>query len=433
MKRPIDLGTKFRDRIATWYPAIDRTDISDDYGIMPIEYREDEVEKYHVIFWHRLLRNIYEEPLEIECEFRNISHEGKANIQTASLRKAREKDHWLVIGIDETCASAIDAGKIKLAPINWRYLVRLPSGGIVELGTKDKSTIFYIAQVTPPESSEKNNSEEAKKLIDLLLEEAKRLTGQLFNPTKEFENQQGISLYLLFNVYLSNYLSAETMLGIAESQEAALAEEFLRYDARTSDLYDEEKRKHFNQHMLTCGMFYCSAITYFFMALEGFVNLVFHAFLKKRFRDSSFRTDERLDLEQKLRFMSSLCKGFNENSDFPSAILAEFKMLKNYRNSLFHSKVEDSLKSLCFVEDGFVYTYDMDAHKDRFLSSHKINLRIKDVLEVKSMVDMIVNSILESMDQDTRMRTETYILKEPYIPFTVLGTGEVVIGPRELA
>ena len=101
--------------------------------------------------------------------------------------------------------------------------------------------------------------------------------------------------------------------------------------------------------------------------------------------------------------------------------------MKNYRNSLFHAKVEDSLKKLCFVEDGFLYTYDMDAHKDRFLSSHKIKLRIKDVLEVKSMVDKIVNGILESMDQDTRMVTETYILKVSHIPFTVLETGELIM------
>jgi hypothetical protein len=264
-----------------------------------------------------------------------------------------------------------------------------------------------------------------------MLEEANRLRGQLFNPIKEFEKEEGLRLYLLFNVYLSNYLSAQTMLSIAESQEADLRDEFLRYDARTSDLYDEEKRKHIDQFMLTCGMFYCSAITYFFMALEGFVNLVFHAFLKKSFRDKDFNTDQRLDLEQKLRFMASLCNGFNENSGVSSTILSGFKMLKNYRNSLFHSKVEDSLKSLCFVEDGFLYNYDMDAYKDRFLPSHKIKLTAKDVIEVKRIVDEIVSSILKSMNQDARMRTENYILKEPHIPFVVSETGDIVLGRKD--
>jgi hypothetical protein len=36
------------------------------------------------------------------------------------------------------------------------------------------------------------------------------------------------------------------------------------------------------------------------------------------------------------------------------------------------------------------------------------------------------------MNQETRMATETYILKEPHIPFIVLETGELVVGKREL-
>ena len=164
------------------------------------------------------------------------------------------------------------------------------------------------------------------------------------------------------------------------------------------------------------------------MVLEGFIKLVFHAFLKKRFRDKEFRADQRFDLEQKLRLMSVLCEGFNENRDLPTAVLSGFKKLKNYRNSLFHSKVEDSLKGLCFVEGGFVYTYDMDEYKDHFLPAHKIKLTVSDAIEVNKLVDDIVNYILESMNQATRNTTETYILKEPQIPITILETGELAVG-----
>jgi hypothetical protein len=169
-------------------------------------------------------------------------------------------------------------------------------------------------------------------------------------------------------------------------------------------------------------------MTYFFMALEGFINLAFHSFLKPRFRDKALRTDQRLDLEQKLKFMPFLCKGFNEDSELPLTVLSGFTTLKNYRNSLFHSKVEDSLKSLCFVEDGLFYNYDMDAHKGRFLTSYKFKLTVKDVVEVKTTVDEIVNNIMGSMSQDTRIVTEAYILSQPHIPFTVLETGELAIG-----
>ncbi|MBA4417715.1 MAG: hypothetical protein C0392_07370 [Syntrophus sp. (in: bacteria)] len=428
MKEPIDLETKLRDKIVTQYPALDKTDIPKSYVIKSIDYRTNEIEEYHVIFWHRLLRGLYQEPLEVECELHNYNLEQKAYVETAAFRRTQEKNRWEVSGIDEVLASEIKTGKIKPLRINWKYLIRLPSGGIVECGTKDRTTVFHIALVIRPDNGEKNHNKEAKKFVDLVLNEANRVRRQLFNPTKEFEKQDGIRSYLLFNIYLSNYRSAETMLGIAEPQETVLLEELLRYDARTSDLWDEEKRKHIEKHMLTCGMFYCSAITYFIMALEGFVNVVYHAFLNKKFRDKDFRTEQRFDLEQKIMFMPALCNGFNENSVLPSTILPEFKMLKNYRNSLFHSKVEDSLQSLCFVDGGFLYTYDMDAHKDRFLPSYKIKLTVKDVIEVKSKVDEIVDSILKSMDKNTRMLTENFILKKTSIPFTVLEAGEIVLG-----
>ncbi len=428
MNTPVDIGKKFREKITTRYPALDKSEIPANYTVSPIEYKKTAIEEYHVIFWHRLLRNLYDIPIEIECEIQDKSPQQKTDIQMVFLRKTHEKNNWEATGIDETTAIGIQAGRTKLFPINWKYLVRLPSGGVVELATRDKNTIFSIAQLILTERDAKIDGREAETFINLLLEEANKLKDQLFNPTKEFERQEGIRLYLLFNVYLSNYLSAKTMLGMAEALETELRQEFLRYDARTSDLHDEEKRKHIDQHMLTCGMYYCSAISYFFMALEGFINLVFHAFLKKRFRDKDFRADQRFDLEQKLKLMSVLCEGFNENSYLPIAVFSGFKKLKNYRNSLFHSKVEDSLKVLCFVEGGFVYTYDMDEYKGHFLPAHKIKLTISDVIEVNKLVDDIVNYILESMNQDTRNTTETYILKEPQIPITILETGELAVG-----
>ncbi len=427
MKKLTDLDFKFKDKIAKKYVAIDSADIPIDYKKRSIDYRNDELKKYDIIFWHRLLRRIYDKPTEIECEIKSI-HEEQVNIQTVFLRKNQEENNWSIIGIDETLTSAIESGNIKLIPVNWKYLIKLPSGGIVELGTKDYTTIFYIAQIVFTEKIDQNYRKELEKYINIILDEAKRLKKQLFNPVKEFEKQEGLSLYLVYNVYLSNYQSANTMLNMADSQETCLREQFLIYDARTSDLLDQEKKKHFDQHMLVCGMFFCSAISYFFMAFEGFINLVYHAFLKQRYRDKEFKTEQRLDLEQKLRFLPALCQGFVDDIDISSKNMYNFKKLKKYRNSLFHSNVEDSLKQLCFVENGFFYNYDLDVHKDRFLSSLKIKLTVQDVIDVKNIIDEIINDILGLMNQDTKMLTDKYILKEPIIPFFIEETGELKIG-----
>jgi hypothetical protein len=172
------------------------------------------------------------------------------------------------------------------------------------------------------------------------------------------------------------------------------------------------------------------------MALEGFVNIVFHAFLKKNLRDRknsrdrSLDLDRRLDLEQKLRLMTSLCHGFNEDARLSPTVYDMFTKLKNYRNSLFHSKIEDSLRTLYFIENGFTYHYiiDKDDHKERFLPSDKGRLTVDDVIEAKTVVDEIVNGILDSMKQDTRMLAEKYILKETIIPFCLRETEDLSMG-----
>lgn len=161
------------------------------------------------------------------------------------------------------------------------------------------------------------------------------------------------------------------------------------------------------------------------MALEGFVNLIFHVFPKNQFRHETFSVEQRFDLGQKLSLMTSLCKGFRENSAVPSTMLSDFKKLQKYRNSLFHSKVEDSLKTLCFVEDGFVYTYDI---KDTFLPSQKLKLSVEDVNNFRIIVDKIIAEILRSMKRDARMRTKNHIMKEAHLRIGVSETGELTLG-----
>lgn len=235
MKAPTDLRTKFRDNIITRYPQVEETDMPNNYDVIQIDYRRDDIDKYHLILWHRLLKSIYQGPSEIECEFQRYG-------KTFPFRKTQETHKWTVIGIDESLSARIEAGEIVPSQVNWKYFIKLPSGGIVELGTRDRNNDFYISKVVQPGKSEKEDNEEVKKFIDLMLKEAKRMSSQLFHPVKEFEKRESLKLYLLFNVYLSNYLSGQTILSIAESQEAALLQEALKYDARTSDYLDKKRK-----------------------------------------------------------------------------------------------------------------------------------------------------------------------------------------------
>lgn len=100
MKIPIEIGKKFREKITTRYPALDKSEIPANYTVSPIEYKKTAIEEYHVIFWHRLLRNLYDIPIEIECEIQDKSPQRRTDVQTVFLRKTHEKNNWEAIGID---------------------------------------------------------------------------------------------------------------------------------------------------------------------------------------------------------------------------------------------------------------------------------------------------------------------------------------------
>ena len=388
------LPTKAKKQIYAQFPPVSSSEVPQLYEIKTIEYKNKSIEKYDVIFWHRLLKTIYQEPLEIECELHETNQSNESPV-TVSLRRLEENSKWEILNTSKEMALKIQSGEIKPFPINWKYFVRISDNGIIEIGTKDQHTVLYFAHVLSGQLKEKDYGQ-AEKFISLLLDEANKAGNQLVNPLKEFKKNDGLKFYLLFNVYRANYVSGEFMLREALTQEKVLRDEFLKYDAKTSDLYDEERSNHIDQFMLACGMYFLSSITFLFMSLEGFINIVFHSFLKKNLRDNSLNIEQRFDIEQKLKLMTSLCNGFIHNSvNSTDNIYAKFLKLKKYRNTIFHSKVEDSLKSLGFVEDGFLYNCDTSKYKEEFLSTQKITLSANDVIEVKNIVDDIIGMILD--------------------------------------
>ena len=407
------------------YPPLQLDELPINYDFKIIDYQKEELDKFHEIFWHRLLKNIYQDPSEIECYFPEKGASEPFTKSTIILRRDHEKQRWMISEADKE--SAYLKNNV-MVPANWKYLIQLPSGGIIELGTKDRNTIFYIGSVADGGQADLFK-EECKKFIKRLLDEANKQKKDLFNPKKEFEKEQSIKLYILINTYLSNYISGQFMLKTAKKEECKIANEAIKFDARTEDINDPYKKEYILQHSLALGMYFASSISYFFMALEGFINLLFHAFLKKDLQDKELNIEQRFDLEQKIRLIPSLCKGFKEiHINHKHDIYTKFKKLKKFRNMLFHSKIEDSLKFLCFVEDGFIYNYDVDSGQEQLLSPHKYKLTAKNVIEAKGIVDDIINLFLDLMDDNTKILTEKFIMKLDYIPFYISDNGDLTLG-----
>lgn len=379
------------------YPLLPKESIPQEYRLLPIDYRSQEIDEYEVLFFHRLLKNNYGPPSEIEYE-------------QDSIKKLAD-------------------GRVAALGREWKYNITTNSGGVIQVGTRDVHTRVIISHVLPHAENEPNRKllQEGKKFINDLLREAQRQKGQILNVRKEFENGDTIKLALLSNVYLANYRSAQLMLERADDHEQSIRDEAVKYDARHS--LTAEEHNHIDTFMSALGMYYAASISYFFMALEGFVNILYYGFLKDEIRSDFFdhqKLDERLDISTKILFMPSLCKGFKSKQEI--LYLEDLTKIKNYRNLFFHSKLAESLKSATFVESGFLYRCDLRKDSDALLPALKANLTGASVLEFKKVVDSIIKNILEMMQDDRKRSVETFVLNSLLIPIWRDKSGTICFG-----
>jgi len=183
---------------------VPKESIPEGYKLFPISYKSEEIAGYEVLFFHRLMKNNYGSPAEIELEQHSV----------------RKLEDGRVMGLGR----------------EWKYYIRTDSGGIIQVGTEDIHTLLKISHVLPSNQNEPSNRQirEGEKFIDDLLREGQRLKDQILNVRKEFENDRDMNIKRFFsdNVYLINYRSAELMLEYAEDNESMVKDEALRYDAR---------------------------------------------------------------------------------------------------------------------------------------------------------------------------------------------------------
>ncbi len=260
------------------------------FTLFPITFKAEETEAFEVLFFHRLLKRNYGYPSDIEWQ---------------EIKRETEESENL------THIKATGLGK------EWKYYVRTPSGGIIRIGTEKLHSVLKIFHVLPQGVSEPNETQikEGEKFVSDLLIEATRLKDQILNPQKEFDEEEGIQLYLLDNVFKRCYGSAELMLEDVDEYENTILTEFRRYmpSVYAGEDMNPEKNAYIDKYLVGLGMFYRSIIIHYFLALEGFVNLLYHAFLKKEFKGKKLDgqpIEERLDIEMKVLLMPGLCNGF---------------------------------------------------------------------------------------------------------------------------
>jgi hypothetical protein len=417
------------------FPKIPKKDISDLYplvqsDIVPkvydsqiVSYKAKEINEYNIGLWHRFLVKFYGKPTEIDallCKAKDHKPiiDKNSGFQTVCEATFRYIDGSKInfLNVSSVNLEKYVDGLLTIEPnlLDWKYFFELPSKNIITIGSKKIHTEIYLSLVNPDNSNKEEIKKETKKFISILLEDIKKHSGNLFNPKKRF-CEKDVFAYTLWNVYLSNYLSAKHILKISDREEENLAQKVDEFSDK-SILLDKNAAAQVGSNMLICGLFYSSAISHFFMALEGFINIIFHRFVKQDVNDLDM--ERGLNIEQKIRLMPYLCDGFNNDfNKVASETYNNFVKLKKYRNTLFHSKVEDSLFSLMDYYGAFVYNYRMDEYKNDFLPSYKWKLTKRNVIQVKETVDKMIENIINAMNQTAQKYVKEHILNSSAIPF----------------
>ncbi len=381
------------------YPPALLGEIPDDYNLLPITFKLNEVEEFEVLFFHRLMMKNYGAPSVIEPEESTI--------------KKQEDGTLTALGRE------------------WKYYLHTKSGGIIQVSSEDAHNRLRVYHVLPVAGKkvDPNLISEGEKFISDLLRAANRDKGKLLNVKEEFESAEKVQLFFLDNVYLSNYRSAELIIENAEIYENEIRNEVLKYDPNAPGA---DELRNSTRHFEAVGTYYLASITFLFMALEGFINTLYYAFIKDELRDDFFRQqniDVRIDIKQKVLFLTSLCTCF-EDMRRPT-FFDELNKLTKYRNLIFHAKISDSLKRITIFESGFLYFLELEKDAKQSFPSKKQHLTRGAVIEFKGIVDAMIQEMLNMMTDQRRKEVEKYIQDPAGLPFYRDKIGNIRLGLQD--
>jgi len=229
-----DLGKSIKPSLIKHYPLVDVRDLPEERQIERVIFREDEIEQAGEILIYRIMKHNYGEPSEIVT-----TPQGKAWIDSGIKRITFARDHKGTISdpavLTQEQLEVLQTEKtMRGINLEWRYFIRTKSGAIIQVGSKNKSTLSYVSYVLHKGVPDPSGVAviESEKFVDELIKEISLHGKRLFEPKKQFEKGEGIQLYLLHNVYLYNYGSARLLLERSEDLENSLAQQFIKYDPR---------------------------------------------------------------------------------------------------------------------------------------------------------------------------------------------------------
>lgn len=311
-----------------------------------------------------------------------------------------------------------DSGKIPLFPHEWGYLLYGPRETFFEVlnGNRYPETQFIIWRPMNKNDSKKIHSELINGAVKFfsLLKPLLKIIGEQYSIENKLPGTSHQSTYYT-NLYQQNLSAAKEFLELSKSVESS------RKDQCNALIY-EGKFKEAHDFYMEKGAIYLSAMIYFIMAFEGFINTLYKLFIRPQFKHRDYeRATVQAPLDLRVLQLPLYCQGFkNATFDPNDTIFKELKEVTKFRNDIFHANLTKDNERIAIWWDGFWFKYDPfkdwnigKSGKVRRKSIHTFRPYIepKQVEVLCNRVEVLVRAIVEQMDEKEKSWVEMWLDK----------------------
>jgi hypothetical protein len=303
-------------------------------------------------------------------------------------------------------------------PIEWGYLLQGKGGSCYEIEKRYREAapniILWLPHKMRPEEMPPGMVEGLLNFLDLFSQLVKIVdyNYSIKEEQKKFSEVLGWdhlpNIHVITNLYNQNFQAGREMIELAE--ELLPKAEDLQQDLLSKGRWIEASNIGWKR-----GTLYVSAIVFFLMALEGFVNLLFKFFLKPQFKYEKYeRSTSKADFDLRILHLPVYCKGFSNADITPDdTAYKQWSKINHFRNDLLHANITEENEQIGTFEDCFTFTYDPLLHlknkQKKEMHTRHSSIDKDDAVRVQQIVEQIVAEIIEKMDEKEKAWVRSWI------------------------
>jgi hypothetical protein len=287
-----------------------------------------------------------------------------------------------------------------VSPINWGFTLEVSEDFFAEIRTKYVRQVGFLCfwrKSVLSDSKLKKIKRDAKEFV-------RRLQGlidqnlHLFSED-EILNQEPPATGMV-NIFKDRYEAANRLLDVARQSDGPVK--------------DWLERSISNKPIVS-GAVYFSAAMMFFVALEAMVNLLYEKLLEDNFSHKIFNRHLEADLRIRICTMHLYCQGFDKPVLHAGDDLwNKYEELLKFRNHYIHGNISDEDKIYGAMEDGLIFYYQprLQYRGKKKTSIFDNSFAFTDeefVQDVKGVIDLTLDKVLEAMDKESRKLVESWI------------------------